>query len=71
MPIGYEHLLTAALEDYPRRIERMLGYQRKQVERFNALLPKQMETAFPTVGERKRVAESLRSIRVSPGSSEE
>ena len=65
VPIGFEHLFTAALEDYLRRIERMLSYQRKQVERFNALLPRQVETAFPRVGERKRVAESLRSIRVS------
>ena len=68
VPTGSEREFQAALENYILRIQRMLRYQRKQLERFNEQVPKLVEAAFPTVGDRKRVAQDLRSIRIDPDS---
>lgn len=64
--VGFESGFAAALEDYLRRIRVMLRHQQSQIERYNAQVPKRIETAFPKVGDRKRVSEALRSIRIEP-----
>lgn len=66
VPVGFESGFAAALEDYIRRIRVMLRRQQRQVERYNAQVPKRVEAAFPTIGDRKRVSEALRSIRIEP-----
>lgn len=64
--VGFESGFAAALEEYIRRIRAMLRHQQRQVERYNAQVPERVKTAFPTVGDRKRVTEALRSIRIEP-----
>ena len=64
--VGFEGGFAAALENYLRRIRAMLRHQQRQVERYNAQVAERVEAAFPTVGDRKRVSDALRSIRIKP-----
>ena len=60
--IGHEAGVRAALEDCRKRLERLLHFQKQQLERFNKGVPALVEAAFPTLAARKKVLDELKSL---------